>query len=361
LFDALKADPEIAQIPVYFISIHDDSMEVLEQGAIGFLTKPVTKSQLHEALQKISRLSFAQTGDILLVEDDDVVREVLVAMLREEGFKVIAVNNAEDGIEKIKAHKIHSMIVDLRLPGMSGLEMLEAIADMPDIQQPPVMMYTARDITDDERQRLQKYTDVFIRKNGGTTDFMLKQVMEAVGDATNHLPTPQVYPVAQSHVVEVVSEVAENVAMPPVAQQSMFAAPELKMEEVQNILQGKTVLLVDDDTRNIFALSKVLKKQMNMKVFIADNGQKALDLLNVEAGIDIVLMDIMMPVMNGYEAIERIRMNPGFASLPVIAVTAKAMSEDAQKCLDAGANAYVSKPIDALKLFEEMGRWLQKR
>ncbi len=336
VFEKLHYKKETRDIPVYFISVHDEQKDLIEKGAVGYLTKPITQEQLDGVIDNIRTMSSAKVKDILIVEDDIPMQQYLTLLFCHKGLNVVAVDNAEDALEKLKTRRFCGMMLDLMLPGMSGLDLLDMVSDDADIIQPPVMIYSGKDVTDDERERLQKYTDTFIKKQDGS-DQLLNDVLDTLsGD--NFIPE-----------MDIGRDFSE------------FEEGDVSHMEVSwvmnNLFKGMTALLVDDDQRNTFALSFILN-QAGFETILAEDGQQALDALDKNPDVDIVLMDIMMPVMDGYEAIERIRQQSRFESLPVLAVTAKAMKEDRDKCLKIGATDYLPKPIEARRLFSMMATCL---
>ena len=340
LFDKLKNDSKTAHIPIYFISIYDEASKVLSQGAIGYLTKPITQEELREALEKIKTIAFSSSTEILIIEDDKSICMLLKEMLIMEGFNVHCAGTAEKGLEIMHSQKIQAIILDLILPDMSGVEMLEIISKDLILEQPPVIIYSSKNVSEKEKLNLAKYTNIFVRKNGGSPERILQEIMGGTKQCSED-------------DLDLKKE-----------------APIIKRSDLYEGLKDKTVLLVDDDDRNIFSLSRMLEKLFGMTVIIAKNGQEALDILNDESSIDVVLMDIMMPVMNGYEATKKIRDQQRFENLPVIALTAKAMARDKDECFEVGVNDYIAKHWGNIninvnddtpgmkKLIAHLGKWV---
>jgi len=335
VFDQIIENEITSNIPVYFMSVTDESKEALAKGAIGYLTKPVTKQQLNSAIAKIETISEQGITKILVIEDNATISALITEMLTQRNFQVIVSDSAEDGLQKLKSNTIHCIILDLMLPGMSGIDFLKKIECDPNLIQPPAIIYSGKDISKKERKEIEKYTTSLISKIGGDPEQILAQVLG------NIKATP---PLSNENVITPTATPSDAVQKPIT---------------IGTKFRGKNILIVDDDTRNIFALSRILSKA-GMNVDMVQNGQQALDYISKKGKtLDIVLMDIMMPIMDGYEAIANIRKNKEYSDLPIIAVTAKAMKEDKEKCINIGASDYFTKPIDANKLFVIMSKWLE--
>ena len=334
VFSRLLSYGETADIPVYFISVYDESAEVMARGAKGYLTKPASQEQLDSTIEQIRAMVSSAEDVVLVIDDDDDMRGYLDHALQQHGLNVVAVPSAEQALETLASRPVCMMVLDLALPHMSGLELLEQVADEPSLPAPPVVAYSSLALSADDESKIEEYTNNVIKKTAEAPEKVLADVLGRL-----ELAIPSVEEIASPAAVE--------------------AAPRASDADVvdNTVFVGKKVLLVDDDTRNIFALSLLLK-ELDMTVLMADNGQKALDVLAETPDVDIVLTDIMMPVMDGYEAIERIRQQTVFTYLPIIAVTAKAMKEDREKCLAIGASDYLPKPIEAGELIATMKKWL---
>jgi CheY-like chemotaxis protein/CHASE3 domain sensor protein len=315
LMEKLKADPQTRNIPVHFISGDDQAKRALDMGAVGFLLKPVEKEAVLGALTRLLHFSH-ERRQLLVVDDDAASRAAVRQLLGDALVDISEANDGAAGLALLQKQSFDCLILDLGLPDMSGLEFLrQATATMP--QLPPVVVYSARELTREESMQLREFTDSIVIKGARSPDRLLDEVTLFLHAINKPQSTP---------------------AMPAPA------APGLA---------GKSVLVVDDDMRNIFALSKVLRGQ-GLKVIMAQDGYKALAQLEQQPGIDLVLMDIMMPGMDGYECMRRIRAQPQWQKLPIIAVTAKAMKGDREKCLQAGANDYCTKPVDVDQLLVQM-------
>jgi len=316
----IKSMPSIRYIPVHVISALDNDGS-RNKDIVGYLTKPVSREQIAQAIDKISLLEGTQLHHVLVIEDDIGTQKALSKLLSSQYTQVKSAVTAADAIKQLKNQHFDCVVLDIGLPDMNGFELLENLEQDTSITLPPVIIHTGKVLSTAEESQLKHYSDSIIIKSEHSSE-RLKQETE--------LFLHQV----QSH-----------------------KKPEKPVAILPELID-KTVLIVDDDMRNSFALSKALR-HVGIKVEIASSGQDALTQLSSEQAIDLVLMDIMMPEMNGYETMQKIRAQQQFQSLPIIAITAKAMQDDKQKCLDAGANDYLTKPIDIDKLLTMMKIWLQ--
>jgi CheY-like chemotaxis protein len=321
--EKLKADAATRSIPVHFISATDDAARGLEQGAVGFLTKPVSRESIGVAFERLLHFAEGHQRHLLIVDDDADSRTAVRTMLRADNVLIDEAGSAEEALERTADTHYDCIVLDLGLPGMSGLELLEQLSEAPG-GVPPVVVYSGRDLSREENLLLRQYTDSIVVKGARSPERLLDEVSLFL------------------HSVQHARRRAANGATPPAGE-----------------LVGRRVLLVDDDMRNLFALSKVLRS-WGLVVNMAQDGQKALKALADDGAAELVLMDIMMPVMDGYETIRAIRAQPQFATLPIIALTAKAMRGDREKCLEMGATDYLSKPIDIDKLSSMIRVWLHR-
>jgi CheY-like chemotaxis protein len=265
--------------------------------------------------------------DLLLIEDNENQRKAILALLGTKDIHIDECKSGKDAFELIKKKNYDCVILDLGLPDITGFELLKSL-EKAKIDVPPIVVYTGRELTAEENNQLQKYASSIIIKGVRSQERLLDETSLFLHRVIDNMPTRQ---------------------------QQMLT--NLYNKDV--MFKNKKVLVADDDMRNVFALTQLLEKS-HMKVVMANNGQKALEALESYPDIDLVLMDIMMPIMDGYEAMRKIRENPKNTSLPIIAITAKAMKEDRQKCIEAGANDYLSKPVDTEKLFNLMRVWLYR-
>ncbi|RCS31471.1 response regulator [Rhodanobacter denitrificans] len=323
VLDQLKADDATRAIPVHFISVADGGTHGLERGAVGFLTKPVSRESIGLALERLLHFAAGRQRHLLIVDDDADSRTAVRIMLRDDSVQIDEAGSAEDALAMIAHTDYDCIVLDLGLPGMSGLDLLTQLAQTSK-GVPPVVVYSGRELSREESLKLHQYTDAIVVKGARSTERLLDEVSLFLHSVPHAPPRSAAEPVAASELV------------------------------------GRRVLLVDDDMRNLFALSKVLRG-WGLQVSMAQDGHKALKMLDGDEAPELVLMDIMMPGMDGYETIRAIRAQSHFANLPILALTAKAMRGDREKCLEMGASDYLSKPIDTDKLAALLRLWLQSR
>ncbi len=322
VIEKLKAKSATQHIPVHFITAADDAQRGLSMGAVGFVTKPATRASIDAALARVLQPSTRAGQRILVVDDDHGARTAVARLLRQPGVELLEAPSIAAGLAAVGEQTFDCIVLDLMLPDGTGFDFLDRVARLGPV--PPVVVYSARELTREESLRLREYTDSIVIKGSQSPSRLLDEV---------------------SLFLHAVRRPASGVT--PTA-----AAP--------SDLSGREVLLVDDDMRNVFALSKALRAH-GLTVVAAQDGRKALTQLEQHPQVDWVLMDIMMPEMDGYETTREIRKNPRWAELPIIALTAKAMKGDREKCLAAGASDYLSKPIDVDKLLSVMRAWARPR
>ena len=327
VLDLLKEDPETRHIPVHIMSGEEESIDAYKKGAIGYLTKPISTSDLNEAFGKINHFTKRKMSNLLLVEDNNNLRKSIKKLIGEQDVKIADASRGDDAIKMLEKGNFDCMVLDLGLPDMSGFELVRKLEEK-QIKSPPIIVYTGKDLSREESEELQKYAETIIIKGVKSEERLLDETALFLHRVIGDMPDKQ-------------KEIIQS------------------LHNHEEIFDNKKVLLVDDDMRNVFALTKVLAAK-NMKVLRAENGKAALDTLEKNKDVDIILMDIMMPVMNGYDSIKNIRNELKMKKVPIIALTAKAMKEDRQKCIEAGANDYLTKPINIEKLFSLMKVWLYK-
>lgn len=323
----LKSKPSLRHIPVHIMSVNERSIEPIKEGAIEYLMKPVTKNDLEEAFNRIENFVNRKMRNLLIIEDDENSRKAMRKLIGNGDVKCFEAATGTEALKMFGEHKFDCIVLDIGLPDMSGFEFIYEL-EKNKINIPPIIIYTGRELTREENNELQKYTESIIIKGVKSEERLLDETALFLHRTVSNLPE---------------------------SKQTIIN----RLYDKEAIFSGKKVLLVDDDMRNIFALSKILKDR-GMEVIKADNGVSALEMLEKYQDTDIVLMDIMMPEMDGYEAMRKIREQNRLRNLPVIALTAKAMKEDKQKCIDAGANDYIPKPIDVERLLSLMRVWLSR-
>ncbi|MFN3770612.1 MAG: response regulator [Ectopseudomonas guguanensis] len=324
----LKDDAQTRHIPVHVISVEDQSEAALHLGAVGYALKPTSRDQLKEVFGKLEAKLNQQVKRVLLVEDDPLQRDSVARLINDEDVEITAVALAGEALEKLRDTVFDCMIIDLKLPDMLGNELLRRMAEEDICSFPPVIVYTGRNLTRDEETELLKYSRSIIIKGARSPERLLDEVTLFL------------------HKVE--AELSSE-------HQRMLKTARSR----DKLFEGRRLLLVDDDVRNIFALSSALE-QKGAAVEVARNGHEALAKLRARDDIDLVLMDVMMPEMDGYEATRLIRLEPRWKNLPIIAVTAKAMKDDQERCRAVGANDYLAKPIDLDRLFSLIRVWMPK-
>jgi len=328
VMERLKRDPATSRIPVHFMSAFDESLRGLGMGAVGFYVKPVTKAQIESAFEKINLFAAQTPRKVLVLDKDDDTRKTVAALLGEREVAILEAESCLDALAILQQQEVDCLILDLGMPDMSELEFLDKLSKAKGEKMPPVVIYSDRELEEEEMLKLRSYTDSIIIKGKRSQERLLDEVSLFLHQVGAALPT--------------------HVPAAPAAAES------------EALLAGRTVLVVDDDMRNTFALSKVLRSK-GLKVLMAQDGDKALAQLRANPGLDMVLMDIMMPGKDGYQTTREIRANPAWQSLPVLALTARAMPGDREKCLSAGANDYLMKPVDVDKLLSLMRVWLQQK
>ncbi len=328
VLERLKENPATRHIPVHVVSVEDRKEAAMQMGAVGYALKPTTREELKDVFGRLEAKLSQKVKRILLVEDDARQRDSMSRLIEDVDVEITAVEFGAQALERLRDTVFDCMIIDLKLPDMDGSELLERMAREEICSFPPVIVYTGRNLTRDEEAALLKYSRSIIIKGARSPERLLDEVTLFL------------------HKVE--SD------MPPERQRMLKSA-----RSREKAFEGRKLLVVDDDVRNIFALTSALEHKGAL-VEIARNGREAIAKLQQDSAIDLVLMDIMMPEMDGFAATEEIRKDPRLAKLPIIAVTAKAMKDDQDRCLRAGANDYLAKPIDLDRLFSLIRVWLPK-
>ena len=323
----LKENSLTRHIPVHIVSAVDRTDAAMHLGAIGYAVKPTSHDQLKEVFRKLEEKFTQKIKRVLLVEDDARQRDSVVQLIGDSDVEITAVEFGEEALRLLRTTIFDCMIIDLKLPDMQGNQLLQRMSSEEICSFPPVIVYTGRNLTRDEESDLLKYSRSIIIKGARSPERLLDEVTLFL------------------HKVE--AELSSE-------RQTMLKT----VRNRDRIFEGRRILLVDDDVRNIFALTSVLE-QKGLHVEVARNGYEAIDRLNLLASdIDLVLMDVMMPGMDGLEATRRIRKDARFTQLPIIAITAKAMKDDQEQCMKAGANDYLAKPVHLDRLYSLLRVWM---
>lgn len=333
VLDQLKHRDETRHIPIHVISGADQGPTALALGAVGFLGKPARRDELAEVLATLQAKLASRMRRVLIVEDDAVQREAVGQLLKSQDVETVGVGTAADCLERLRSETFDCVVLDLSLPDASGFAVLEELSADEAHAFPPVIVYTGRELTPDEEQRLRRYSSSIIIKGAKSPERLLDEVSLFLHQVVADLPPEQ------RKMIE-------------------------KARHRDAALEGRRILIVEDDVRNVYSLTSVLEPR-GVVTQIARNGQEAITALETagedpEKAIDLVLMDVMMPVMDGLTAARTIRSEAKWAKLPIIMLTAKAMPDDQQNCLDAGANDYMAKPIDVDKLLSLVRVWMPR-
>jgi CheY-like chemotaxis protein/signal transduction histidine kinase/HAMP domain-containing protein len=346
VLDRLKRNPRTRHIPVHLMSVVEGRRRGHNLGAFAYLEKPVAKEALEGAFSHMRDFLDRKVRRLLLVEDNAAERRGITDLVAQGGDDVetVAVSTAEEALAELERSTFDCLVVDIMLDhGLDGFKLIERVRARERFAELPIVVYTGKELSRDEEQRLKKQVESIILKSSDSSREKLLQDTALFLHRVDAQATANGVPLLQddSVVVSAAEEVAHS--RPPIS--------------TDTSLVGRRVLIVDDDVRNIFAMTSVLESH-GLKVVYAENGRAAIDLLNQESEVDVVLMDVMMPEMDGYETTRAIRSDPRFQSLPIIAVTAKALKEDREKCFEAGASDYLPKPIDKDRLLELIRLWV---
>lgn len=326
ILSELKSSSETRHIPVHVVSMVDDVKQGLMMGAIAYLKKPANKEGLERAFSSIGSYADKSLKHLLIVEDDETQRGAIIELIGHDDVVIKAVGTGTQALEELQRHHYDCMVLDLMLSDMTGFEMLDRIREDERLRDMPIIIYTGKDLDSKEETKLRQYAESIIVKDVKSPERLLDETTLFLHRVEADLPEDK------RKILQ-------------------------KLHNKETLFEGKKILLVDDDVRNVFALSSVLEGY-RMDVTFAENGREALEMLEERKDFDLILMDMMMPEMDGYEAMRHIRQMPGFERIPIIALTAKAMKEDRSKCIEAGASDYVKKPIQTEQLLSLMRVWL---
>ncbi|HSY07260.1 MAG TPA: response regulator [Steroidobacteraceae bacterium] len=322
----LKRDPSTRHIPVQVLTVEEERQYGLERGAFSFMNKPLTTDGLEEALERIKHFVAPRIRQLLVVEDDPSEQLSIGELLRSEDIEITTSGSGREALELMRERGFDCVVLDLKLPDISGFELLEEVQQDPQLRDTPIVVFTGRELSEEEAGELRKRAKSIVVKGVRSPERLLDETALFLHRVVTDLPP------AKQQMIETLHRSDEP-------------------------LRGKKVLVVDDDIRNIFALNSLLERH-SMQVISANNGQEAIKLVDDTEDLSLVLMDIMMPEMDGYETMRRIRATPKFRTLPIIALTAKAMKGDREKCLEAGASDYVAKPVNTDQLLSLVRMWL---
>ena len=333
VLDRLKRDVQTRHIPIHIVSGSDHVETAFSLGAVGYMIKPVKREQIVEALQKLEAKLTQRMHRVLIVEDNEAQREAVAKLLTSRDVETVTAGTAAECLDRLKEQTFDCMVLDLSLPDASGYSLLETLSKESAYAFPPVIVYTGRELSADDEQRLRRYSKSIIIKGAKSPERLLDEVTLFLHQVVSELPDEQ----------------------------------QLMIRKARNrdaLLEGRRILVVEDDVRNVYALTNIFEPR-GAAIEIARNGQEALDILDRSAkepdrAIDLVLMDVMMPVMDGLTATRKIRRNPRWKKLPIITLTAKAMPDDQQRCIEAGANDYMAKPLDVEKLLSLVRVWMPR-
>jgi CheY-like chemotaxis protein len=328
VLERLKRDPRTRHLPTLMFSVADNVQTALELGAVGYALKPVTRAQVKDAIKKLEDRHARLVRRVLLVEDDARQRESIEKLLAGQQAEVVMAGTVAEALAHLESSSFDCMILDLTLPDGSGYDLLEKMAVGSRYSFPPVIVYTGRELSREDEERLRRYSRSIIVKGVRSPERLLDEVTLFLHQVESALPAEQQRLLAQARQREAVFE-------------------------------GRRILVVEDDVRNVFALSRVLEPR-GAKIEIARNGREALAALERDSDVDLVLMDLMMPEMDGLTAIREIRAQDAYKRVPIIALTAKAMPDDRDQALSAGANDYMAKPFEVDRLLSLCRVWLPR-
>jgi HAMP domain-containing protein/CheY-like chemotaxis protein/signal transduction histidine kinase len=328
ILNHLKQDSRTRHIPVQMLTLDEDRHHGLSRGAFSFVTKPTSTEDLDAALTRIRDYSQPRRKRLLVVEDNPAEQMSIRELLGYKDIDIDTVGSGSDALDAMNSSTYDCVVLDLRLPDMTGFEVLQQLRDSPRLQDLPVVVFTGRELTPEEDAQLHQFVRSVVVKDVESPERLLDETALFLHRVVADLPKPK---------------------------QDMLD----RLHRSDDALAGRKVLVVDDDVRNIFALSSVLERR-GMTVLSAGTGREAIQTIENTPDLAIVLMDIMMPEMDGYETMQVIRQNPALRRLPIIALTAKAMKGDREKCLEAGASEYLAKPVNTEQLLSALRMWLHR-
>jgi len=327
--EELKKDSATRHIPVHIMSSFEAKRESLTRGAVDFINKPMALDQMSEIFRRIESVINREKSKVLIVEENPKHAQALSYYLSSFRVESSIAKSIPESIQALQKEEVNCVILDMGLQEMRNYDNLEQIKLTPGFENIPIIIFTGKTFSRTEEQRIKQYADSIVIKTAHSYQRILDEVSLFL------------------HIMD--------------QQQKNKPATGLeRLGSLDEVLKNKTVLLADDDVRNIFSLTKILE-QHKMKIIPAIDGKEALEKMNAHPDVNIVLMDMMMPEMDGFESIRKIRQNPAFKKIPIIAITAKAMTGDREKCIQAGASDYISKPVDMDQLISLLRIWLYEK
>jgi CheY-like chemotaxis protein len=324
----LKLDPTTRHIPVQMLSVEEERQHGLSHGAFSYLVKPATTEELEHAFDRIKTYVAPHKKRLLVIEDNEIERQSIIELLTHYDIDIVAAGSGGEALDALAGGVFDCCVVDLRLPDMSGFELLERMQSDAGLREVPVVVFTGKDLSSEEEARLKLVAKSIVVKDVQSPERLFDETALFLHPVVADLPDSKRFMLERLH--------GSN-----------------------DVLRNRKVLVVDDDARNIFALTTVLENQ-EMEVVSATNGRQAIELIQAMPDLSVVLMDIMMPEMDGYETMREIRKQPEFRTLPILALTAKAMKGDREKCLQAGASDYIAKPVNTDQLLSLLRVWLYR-
>jgi CheY-like chemotaxis protein len=325
----LKNDPALRHIPVQIISGYSKKREAMKLGAFDFIKKPVSKEELQSAFERLEDFAKRTHKRLLVVENDRVENRNMCELIGNGDVECYSAFSAGEAFEKLSQNTFDCIVVDIELSDISGVEFLEKIKSNNDLKKIPVIVYSDHNLTAEQNRKLSALSNTVVLKTAYSHERLLDETTLFLHRVESNLPKEK-----------------QNIIR--------------KLHRADEILRDKTVLIVDDDMRNIYSLTNALEEE-GMHCLTAENGKEGLEILNKSGAVNIILMDVMMPEMNGYEATHEIRKSSKFSKVPIIALTAKAMKGDREKCLAAGMSDYITKPVDIIQLLSLMRVWLYQK
>jgi HAMP domain-containing protein/CheY-like chemotaxis protein/signal transduction histidine kinase len=324
----LKLNPATRHIPVQIVSVEEERRHGLAHGAFSYMVKPVTTEGLEQCFERIKNFVVPRVKRLLVVEDNEIERQSIVELLSHVDIEIATATTGAEALDMLLDHPFDCCVLDLRLPDMTGFELLEKLQSEPALRDIPIVVFTGKHLSADEESQLRVMAKSIVLKDVQSPERLLDETALFLHRVVTDLPEPK---------------------------QQMLE----KLHASNDVLRRRKVLIVDDDARNIFALTTMLENQ-EMDVVSATNGRQAIELIQNKPDINVVLMDIMMPEMDGYQTMREIRKDPQFGALPILALTAKAMKGDREKCLEAGASDYIAKPVNTNELLSLLRVWLYR-